>query len=51
MIETMSFGLDVLLDFSDMGIGATCPINNNILFFYFFQLVYLYTALIFETVC
>ena len=51
MIENMCFGLDTLLDFSDTGTGATCPINNNILLFYFFQSIYLYVTVIFETVC
>ena len=51
MIENMSFGLDILLDFSDMGTWATCPINNNVSLFYFFQSIYLYVAVIFETVC
>ena len=43
----MSFGLDIVLDFSDMWTRSSCPINNNVLFF---QSIYLYIDVIFETV-
>ena len=51
MIENMSFGLDIVLDFSGTGTRSTCPINNNILLFHFFQSICLYISVIFETVC
>ena len=49
--SNMNFGLDIGLNFSDTGTGSTCPINNNILLFHFFQSISLYIAVIFETVC
>ena len=51
MIENMSFGLDIELGFRDMWTGPSCPINNNILFFLFFESVSLYTTIISETMC
>ena len=48
MIENKSFGLDIGLGFRHVWTGPTYPINNNILFFYFFESVSLYTVVILQ---
>ena len=55
MIENMSLyahGLDIGLGFRHVWTRSSCLNNNNNIFYYFiFELVSLYTAVIFETVC
>ena len=54
MIENMSLythGLDIELGFRHVWIGPSCPNNNNIFYYFIFESVSLYTAIISETMC
>ena len=54
MIENMSLythGLDIELGFRHVWTGPSCPNNNNIFYYFIFELVSLYTAIISEIMC
>ena len=54
MIENMSlytYGLDIELGFRHVWTGPSCPNNNNIFYYFIFESVSLYTAIISEIMC
>ena len=54
MIENMSLythGLDIELGFRHVWTGPSCPNNNNIFYYFIFESVSLYTAIISEIMC
>ena len=54
MIENMSLythGLDIELGFRHVWTGPSCPNNNNIFYYFIFELVSLYIAIISEIMC
>ena len=54
MIENMSLythGLDIELGFRHVWTGPSCPNNNNIFYYFIFESVSLYIAIISEIMC